>query len=60
MCRVCQYRPEIWNLNMIVPRSDLGFVDSLSHFLLLPAAENHRDQKEWGRFMTYLHTRDMV
>ncbi|KAK3223120.1 hypothetical protein Dsin_010145 [Dipteronia sinensis] len=52
--------PRHWNVHNIVPRRQLHFLDDLSHFLLRPAAEISRDQKEWGRFLSYLQKWNMV
>ncbi|KAK3223016.1 hypothetical protein Dsin_010041 [Dipteronia sinensis] len=52
--------PRHWNFRNIVSRRQLHFLDDLSHFLLRPAAECSRDQREWGRFLSYLQKWNMV
>ncbi|KAL5821001.1 hypothetical protein ACOSQ3_022883 [Xanthoceras sorbifolium] len=52
--------PRRWNFRNIVSRSQLQFLDGLSNCLLRPAAECSRDQKEWGRFLSYLQKWNMV
>lgn len=52
-------RPRTWNVQDIVARTKL-LLDGMSHFFLCPAPQCSRDEKEWGRFLTFLQIRDMV
>lgn len=53
-------RPNCWSLAEMVRRTKLPFLAELPQFILFPAAENHRDQIEWGRFMSYLKENNRV
>ncbi|GAV86184.1 zf-CW domain-containing protein/HATPase_c_3 domain-containing protein [Cephalotus follicularis] len=42
------------------PRSEIHCLPGLPHCSLCPAANCSRDEKEWVRFLDYLHSKDMV
>ncbi|KAL5550854.1 hypothetical protein UlMin_001030 [Ulmus minor] len=51
--------PYHWSIDIIEKRK-LDFLSGLSQFILRPAADNSRDQREWGRFLSFLTSKNMV
>ncbi|GKV21865.1 hypothetical protein SLEP1_g31802 [Rubroshorea leprosula] len=52
--------PERWSILNIVPRARIHIPHGLPHCELLPAPRFHYEQREWRRFLDFLHCRDMV